>query len=171
MNIFIDAEFWEDGPEKPIQLISLALVSPSGESLYVINEDFDWESCDSIWLKTNVQPMLRVVPHRVVPYKDIGNIAFKWVVKETGGKSPQFWGWYSDYDWVVFCQTFGRMIDLPQLFPKWCLDLKQLAWSKGNPELPKKPMVEHNALYDAQWNMEAHDFLRSYRRVRKQAGG
>lgn len=27
---------------------------------------------------------------------------------------PEFYGYYSDYDWVVFCSLFGRMIDLPK---------------------------------------------------------
>lgn len=36
-----------------------------------------------------------------------------------------FYGYYADYDWVVFCWLFGRMIDLPKGFPKYCRDLKQ----------------------------------------------
>jgi hypothetical protein len=43
------------------------------------------------------------------------------------GKNPtiEFYGYYSDYDWVVFCWLFGRMIDLPKGFPMYCIDLKQ----------------------------------------------
>jgi len=40
-------------------------------------------------------------------------------------KNPEFYGYYSDYDWVVFCWLFGKMIDLPKGFPKFCIDLKQ----------------------------------------------
>ncbi len=39
---------------------------------------------------------------------------------------PEFWAYYADYDWVVFCQLFGTMMDLPKGFPMYCLDLKQL---------------------------------------------
>lgn len=37
----------------------------------------------------------------------------------------EFYGYYSDYDWVLFCSLFGRMIDLPKDFPMYCIDLKQ----------------------------------------------
>lgn len=39
---------------------------------------------------------------------------------------PEFYGYYADYDWVVFCWLFGLMIDLPNGFPKYCRDLKQM---------------------------------------------
>lgn len=37
----------------------------------------------------------------------------------------EFYGYYADYDWVLFCSLFGRMIDLPKDFPMYCNDLKQ----------------------------------------------
>lgn len=37
----------------------------------------------------------------------------------------EFYGYYADYDWVLFCSLFGRMIDLPKGFPMYCKDLKQ----------------------------------------------
>lgn len=40
-------------------------------------------------------------------------------------KDVQFYGYYADYDWVVFCWLFGKMIDLPNGFPMYCIDLKQ----------------------------------------------
>lgn len=97
-----------------------------------------------------------------------------------GEESPQFYGYYSDYDWVVFCWLFGRMIDLPEGFPMYCIDLKQildetcekkfLSWgiNSGNfnmlthiKTLPNYPQQEneHNALADARWNKQLHKFL------------
>lgn len=38
---------------------------------------------------------------------------------------PVFYGYYSDYDWVVFCWLFGSMMNLPKGFPMYCIDLKQ----------------------------------------------
>lgn len=38
----------------------------------------------------------------------------------------EFYGYFCDYDWVVFCWLFGRMIDLPNGFPMYCRDLKQM---------------------------------------------
>lgn len=40
--------------------------------------------------------------------------------------NPEFYGYYADYDWVLFCSLFGRMIDLPKGFPMYCKDLKQM---------------------------------------------
>lgn len=97
----------------------------------------------------------------------------------------QFYGYYSDYDWVVFCWLFGRMIDLPKGFPMYCIDLKQtidekaLNWTgnlkqtlqiycddfdskldviKSCKYYPKQ-INEHSAIYDARWNHELYKFL------------
>lgn len=43
----------------------------------------------------------------------------------------EFYGYYSDYDWVLFCSLFGRMIDLPKGFPMYCNDLKQMLDEKA----------------------------------------
>lgn len=43
-----------------------------------------------------------------------------------GHTTPEFYGYYADYDWVLFCSLFGRMIDLPKGFPMYCKDLKQM---------------------------------------------
>lgn len=42
-----------------------------------------------------------------------------------GYLQPEFYGYYSDYDWVLFCSLFGTMMDLPKGFPMFCMDLKQ----------------------------------------------
>lgn len=42
-----------------------------------------------------------------------------------------FYGYYCDYDWVLFCSLFGRMIDLPKGFPMYCIDLKQILDEKA----------------------------------------
>ena len=72
---------------------------------------------------------------------------------------PQFWAYYADYDWVVFCQLWGIMINLPEHFPKYCMDLKQAAIHLGRPELPKQSGTEHDALADARWNRDVWHFL------------
>ena len=106
-----------------------------------------------------------------------------------------FYAYYADYDWVVFCQLFGTMMQLPEGFPMYCIDLKQeldknLVMSEevldycesckessgkypskhdleyifynGNlsdhPNYPKQE-DKHNALADALWNKQLHEFL------------
>jgi len=76
---------------------------------------------------------------------------------------PTFYGYYADYDWVVFCWLFGTMIHLPKGFPMYCRDLKQMAdeiWEKtGRNTKFASPKNEHNALVDAKWNKLFHEFL------------
>lgn len=83
---------------------------------------------------------------------------------------PEVYGYYSDYDWVVFCWLFGKMIDLPKGFPMYCKDLKQelsrkQCEIKGDAvELDRrrdypKQTNEHHALADARWNYELYKFL------------
>ena len=52
--------------------------------------------------------------------------------EEVKHKFPvDFYGYFADYDWVVFCWLFGRMIDLPKGFPYFCMDLKQMMVERG----------------------------------------
>ncbi len=97
--------------------------------------------------------------------------------------NPKFYAYYADYDWVVFCWLFGKMIDLPKGFPMYCNDLKQsfdelqqsendganhmiscgeIGYSnvplKERKDYPKQEN-EHNALSDARWNKQLYEFL------------
>lgn len=72
---------------------------------------------------------------------------------------PELWGYYADYDHVVFCQLFGSMSDLPAGFPMWTHDIKQWCDALGDPRLPEQDKGEHNALSDAKWNKTAWEFL------------
>jgi len=74
---------------------------------------------------------------------------------------PEFYAYFADYDWVVFCWLFGRMIDLPKGFPFYCMDLKQMMVENGLGGEWKQincpdPVNEHNALADAKWNRKLH---------------
>lgn len=153
MKIFFDTEFIEDG--KTIDLISIGLVKESGETLYLENKECD-HSKASEWVKENVLPHLT---GRTFSREEIAE-----KVKDFAGQSPEFWGYYADYDWVVLCQLFGTMMDLPRDkdWPMYCRDLKQLCDSLGNPKLPEQESTEHNALEDAKWNAYAHRFLEHY---------
>jgi hypothetical protein len=77
------------------------------------------------------------------------------------GEKPEVWAYYADYDWVVFCQLFGTMMDLPKGYPMYCRDIKQECDRLGNPRLPEQGKGEHNALADARWNKKAYEFLKT----------
>ena len=50
-------------------------------------------------------------------------------------------------------------MDLPEGWPRYCRDVKQLCDDLGNPKLPKQKSNEHHALADAEWTREAWFYL------------
>lgn len=163
MKFFIDTEFIESGPSKPIQLISIGIVSADGREMYAISSEFDPLDA-SPWVQENVLSKITTAQFRFsLPLREIARqiLAFVWPSIDAGKEKPEFWGYYADYDWVVFCQIFGTMMDLPKGFPMYCRDIKQLCDEKGNPQLPTQGEGEHDALADARWNKLAYEFLAS----------
>ncbi len=154
MKYFLDTEFIEAGRRNPVTLISIGIVREDGLAIYAISSEFDPDDAND-WVKANVLPQLGDGPRQTV---DSIAQSIREFVSIDGGKL-EFWGYYADYDWVVFCQIFGAMIDLPKGWPMYCRDIKQLCDSVGNPKLPEQDRSEHNALNDARWNKIAFDFL------------
>lgn len=156
LRYFIDTEFIEDG--RTIDLISIGIVREDGGEYFAISVEFD-EAKANDWVKQNVLPYL---PSARAYWKLRSQIRDE-ILAFVGEDHPEFWGYYADYDWVVFCQLFGRMIDLPKNFPMYCRDLKQTLDEIGNPEVPFRPVQEHDALGDAQWNRRVFDWIGSRR--------
>ncbi len=157
MRFFIDTEFIESGPMKPIQLISIGIATEAGNDFYAVNADFR-ESDANDWVRANVLPHLLPPVHRW-PLNIMRERILAFIEKERKGEAPEFWGYYSDYDWVVFCQIFGTMMDLPNGFPMYCRDLKQWADQLDIQTLPAQSTIEHDALNDARWNRNTFWFL------------
>ena len=156
MRYFLDTEFMESGPLSPITLLSIGIVAEDGREFYAINQDADWSVAND-WVAENVLPSLRQGKGSDVFTYD--SIAAR-IVDFVGESTPEFWGYYADYDWVVFAQLFGAMINLPKGWPMYCRDIKQLCDELGNPSLPAQELTEHDALNDARWNKLAFEFLR-----------
>lgn len=211
MKYFLDCEFIE-GFHKPISgkrrhfidLISIGIVAEDGREYYAISNEFRSKDADD-WVKKNVIQKLDskntfrsglITPTMMVSgpiwksNKEIRN----GILTFFGCKRDQLfyrapdgvevYGYYSDYDWVLFCSLFGRMIDLPKGFPMYCKDLKQmmdekvysayinnpnkavhtfdnaLRWLKEDPRYPRGG-DDHNALADAKWNYELYKFLQT----------
>jgi hypothetical protein len=220
MKYFLDQEFIEGfhkplfGKKRHfIDLISIGIVCEDGREYYAISTEFNQKDADD-WVKKNV---IAKLPDRHVDLMDSPNrrmqsMAWKpqkvilrelydffgYVPYDTGFGSDwlgndndiQVYGYYSDYDWVLFCSLFGRMMNLPDAFPMYCIDLKQIldekvsklsnsdffhAFHKEEPltfkeklELVKTKNVkypkqtnEHNALDDAKWNYELYKFIQT----------
>ncbi len=151
MKFFLDTEFIEAGRFRPIELLSIGIVSDDGRELYLEHRDAITSDANQ-WVRDNV------LPHLQGPRLPLLAIQER-ILAFIGEGKPEFWGYYADYDWIVFCQIFGAMVDLPKGWPMYCRDIKQLCDSLGNPKLPKQASSEHHALNDARWNKLAHEFL------------
>jgi hypothetical protein len=163
VRYFLDTEFIERGPYAPIDLISIGVVAEDGREFYAESDQVDLASAND-WVKNNVIPFL-TGPRMSRQEIAAGLIAFCAVARTPDDLRPEFWGYYCDYDWVVVCQLFGAMIDLPKGWPMFCMDLKQLAVSLSDPRLPEQTGedgTEHNALADARWNARVYRWLIQY---------
>lgn len=188
-----------------IDLISIGIVAEDGREYYAISNEFYSKDADQ-WVKDNViskLPLKLKENESFGQFKDRckldSNYSGRWYkgksnneiaaeiihfckpekfLHNTAEPSIEFYGYYSDYDWVLFCSLFGRMIDLPKGFPMYCRDLKQsvdeksafyFQHYKGFPETQLKNLKEltgypqqkdeHDALADARWNKELYSFL------------
>ncbi len=171
MKYFYDTEFIEDG--KTIDLISIGIVCEDGRTYYAISKEFNPEKADQ-WVKDNV---LSKLPERNVNLLDpsisprVKEESLLWksreeikndIVEFIGEDKPELWAYYADYDHIALCQLFGRMIDLPENFPFYTMDIKQFCKSLGDPQLPEQEN-EHDALDDAKWNKIAYEYLKNYK--------
>lgn len=182
MKYFFDTEFIEDG--RTIDLLSIGIVAEDGREYYAQNAeckfklagDFVWRnvfphlthfemsgdrSCNQQKKNTCSDKLTGQCHNPDCPWKLPFEIrkGIEYFCDINGNGKPEFWGYYADYDWVAFCQLFGRMVDLPKGYPFYCRDLKQLCVSVGDPELPQLGKGEHSAINDARWNKTTYEFL------------
>ena len=145
---FIDTEFIE----RPglLDLISIALVCDDGREFYAVSAEFNAANA-SEWVVANVLPKL---PPRETW---ISRVEITSGLRAFIGPAPTFWGYFADYDWVLFCWLFGSMVELPDGWPMFCLDLKQSMVERGftKDDLPAQPERAHDALEDARWLRQA----------------
>lgn len=103
--------------------------------------------------------------HRLV--RDLKYPSTRQIIDERNTTYPPiFYGYYCDYDWVLFCSLFGRMLDLPKGYPMYCRDLKQmmdeLNLTKEWKDMNVPGDNEHHALADARWNQKLHRTIKTY---------
>ena len=151
MRFWFDTEFIEDG--ETIDLISIGIVAEDGREFYAINAECDYNQAND-WVRENVLPNLKAYTENYLNRVQIRDAVLSFI----GTEKPEIWAYYADYDWVVLCQLFGTMMDLPKGWPMYCRDVQQLCDSLGNPTLPPQ-RDEHNALADAKWTKQAWEFL------------
>lgn len=156
MRFWFDTEFAENG--EVIKFISIGIVREDGAEYYAVDKDFDPNDAND-WVKENV---LTILDHPDFPgklpgvYKSRAQIAQD--VQEFSGNSPEFWAYCGSYDWVVLCQLFGTMMDLPKGWPYHPMDISQSRKELGV-RLPRQKSQQHNALNDARWTKQAWEYI------------
>jgi hypothetical protein len=134
-----------------IDMISVGICCDDGREYYAISKEYRYNDA-SDWVKENViLPMYKQLSPAHKQFSEPDNFhkyegkSNEQIVKEIAEfckptrvysheeitllwselKNPEFYGYYSDYDWVLFCSLFGTMMDLPTGFPMYCIDLNQ----------------------------------------------
>lgn len=189
MKYFFDTEFIE-GFSQPllfgkrrhfIDLISIGIKCEDGREYYAVSNEFNTMDANE-WVHDNVLPFLydgdgekrdpKVWKSNATIAKEIRQFVLSPLSKKYD-KIPdtlpkedetQFYAYFSAYDWVLFCSLFGSMSELPEHFPQYCNDLKQMMKDKGLSKAWKdrvcpEPMMAHHALEDAKWNKKLYDKL------------
>jgi len=167
MKFWIDTEFIEDG--KTIDLISIGIVAEDDRTFYAVNKECDFSKA-SEWVKENVLPHIYSDNALQLTKEElrVALLDFVTMPSKKYDNKVTFIGYYADYDWVVLCQLFGTMMDLPKEFPMYCQDIKQTCDDLGNPRLPRQQGLEHHALADAIWTKKAWNYLQSLKKHFKQ---
>lgn len=159
MKYFFDTEFSMDEKGKPDKLISIGVVNEIGEAYYA--ESATWHpSMGNDWLRANVAPGLKGGQFAKSPLQ----ISQDLIYFTSGDEEVEFWAFYGAYDWVFMCMLFDGMMSLPSNWVRHFYELKQYSESLGIdrslwPAQSEEGM--HNALVDAQWNLEVYNWIRS----------
>src|SRR6185312_1287796 len=177
-----------------IDLISIGIVCEDGRTYYAVSNEFKYKDADK-WVQENVIDKIEgeLFQSQSTYAKTYFNFGLKSLLKQFGKSNkqiaedikefinmpkhihfegedrktlePEFYGYYADYDWVLFCSLFGRMIDLPKGWPMMCFDIQQMITEykiDKNRLLKDVPQTnEHNALSDAVWNFNAYKWIKS----------
>lgn len=156
MKAFFDTEFIENGTQHFPQLVSIGIVREDGAEYYAEFE-VDWSLANQ-WVLDNVAPKLKG-GDMIKTYAQAREEILLFC-----GDSPEIWAYFADYDWVIFCGIFGRMVDLPRGWPMYCRDLKQLMWHLciSNKDLREAGLSNenaHDALDDARWNKRVYNWI------------
>jgi hypothetical protein len=152
MLVFFDTEFIDDAAGRSILPLSIGMIRADGREFYAeLDADV---SHASPWVRENILPTL-VQPKR-------GSLVVAAEIRAFVGNDPEFWAHYAAYDWVVLCQMFGGLMQLPPGWPSYVRDLRCLmddcgVWVNDQHD------NQHHALSDARWVRETWLRLKGFR--------
>lgn len=159
-RFFLDTEFIEpegDHYLSAVELISIGIVDDTGREYYAVSSGFRYEALNP-WLRANV------LPHLGDPEKRLAPPEIRQEILQFVGQAPcQFWGYYADYDWYLFCRLMGGFMGLPNNWMRCCYDVRQFQEETACPTLPAAFQPQHNALVDARWTKAAWERVENWR--------
>lgn len=163
-KIFFDIEF--TGLHQNTTLVSIGLVSETGETFYAELYDYDVTQVDG-WIQKNVIDKLILGPNdidlslnEVRTYGNSEQIA-QWLQAWLSQyEQVEMWSDCLSYDWMLFCQLFGHAFNIPKNVYYIPFDICTLFKIKYiDPDINREEFVKeifidntmskHNALHDA----------------------
>lgn len=180
-KLFLDTEF--TGLHQNTTLISIGIVSESGETFYAELTDYDKYQVDS-WLDKNVIANLNhpkgdvsdcivtdTRPMDMLVYgttEEVKIYLMKWLSQF---EKVEIWSDCLSYDWVLFNQLFGHAFNIPKNVYYIPFDIATLMKVKGiDPDISREKfgcgevyseMPKHNALWDARVIKMCYDKLQT----------
>jgi hypothetical protein len=151
MKYWFDTEFIDGGVK--IDLISLGIISEDNRTFYAVSNECSWKTACP-WVQANV--LRQINAGEGISREKIKEGLLEFLKDDP---SPIFWAWYGAYDWVALSQLFGRMLDVPNNWPHFVMDVKQLAIGRGILGIPAQETMKHHALNDAVWTKECYEYI------------
>lgn len=154
MRYYVDTEYLWDAKKGQLQPVSIALVAEDGREFYAVSTAFKARHADQ-WVKDNV---LAKLPERRPSCYDSPRIrgeALAWMAPDKirdgilsfiANDTPEFWGDYAAFDYVVLSMLMGEFWQWPEGWPMYINDLQQ---APGMAEFMVESATPHNALADA----------------------
>ncbi len=157
--VFIDTEFTDLNPYNG-ELISVGMIKPTGEELYI---ELEYDGKVSDWVKENVLPKL--------DGKKMSREEAKKAIRDfLGTNMPYLFGFINQYDDVYLSKLFLNEEKPYNYMP---LDLATLLFfHEINPQevvektlgIDLSPFREHHALDDAKWVREVYEKLKVFKK-------
>ena len=162
-KIFFDTEFTD--LHQNTTLISIGLISETGQTFYAELTDYDKSQIDE-WLQTNVIDNLTLTSRENMQHTKDTHISVKCDTSNLKGFLTQWfeqfgeveiWSDCLSYDWVLFNQIFGHAFNIPKNVYYIPFDICTLFYAKGiDADISREAFAEmsegskkHNALWDA----------------------
>lgn len=168
VRIYFDTEF--TGIKQNTTLISIGLVTDTGEEFYAELTDYDKSQVDE-WIQDNVIANLSGDPDVQCTKEELKEHLTGWLYHVSNDRQLEMVSDCLAYDWVLFNDIFGTAFDVPSIVNYIPTDICTMFRMKGiDPDISREEFIEgtepiegekHNALYDAKVVKRCYEILTS----------